>query len=596
MKVSLKTKLKNVNTNVTPDIIKDSIDVDTFIKQSIPSYILDEKYEQLVFFLRSYFEWLASEHNPLFIIRNLLNYNDIDTTVEEFVDIFFKKYFSGLPLNVLCDKRLLLKHAMDFSGAKGTEEAYKLLFKILYDENIEMYYPGDYLFNTSDGDWRSKKIMKVESTESDVATNKIIGYTVKGVNSGSIAVIENVESYAVSGNRVIDLSITDQNGKFDLSEPVIIYTGEPDSEYYHEYANTNIINIPKIEKIINGGSGFLEDYSFLVYNPDYPDDNNYLSIIKVDRIGTDNIKSVEIINAGMNYEIGDSIEAYDNGLKNPNFKAHVSEIGLSGNITKITIQNPGFGFMTNPVLKIVSSFGKNAEIKANSPNVGSLKMISFYEIGSHFNQSAIIKVQSPATSGPNESAEIYLVPDTVTETSGRFYKYASHTSNISIRLQDSHVYQKLSYIIKTGVNYADFIDTVKKLVHPAGYNIASKYFILLSIKLGFGKAMIDNLNKADYHNYKLIFDTGLLDLMIKWDQTILNKFIPLKDITQEIDHRKPGFQLIDIDRYKLYLTDTSVINVFGNIQIEDLFSRIDDSKYYWHDAYPLSFSSEIKIT
>lgn len=595
MKVSLKTKLKNINTNFTPNIVKDGIDVDTFLKERIPSYILDEKYKQMVFFLRSYFEWLSAEHNPQFIIRNILNYSEIDSTVEEFVDIFFRKYFSGLSSNVLCDKRLLLKHAMDFSGSKGTEAAYKLLFKILYDEDVEMYYPGDYLFNTSDGDWRSRKIMKVESQESDVSTNKIIGYTIKGVNSNSTAIIENVESYAVSGKRVIDLSITDQNGKFDLSEPVIIYTGTPGTNYYLEYRNTNIVNIPKIEKIINGGSGFLEDYSFLVYNPDYPDDNNYLSIIKVDRIGTDIIHSIDIVNAGLNYEVGDVIEAYDNGLKNPNFDAYVSEIGLAGNIVKVTIRNAGFGFMNNPTLKIVSKLGQKAELKAHAPNVGSLKLISFYELGAYFDQSAIIKVRSPAITGTSGQAEIYLVPDTVSELSGRFYSYTSHTSNVSIKLQDSHIYQKLSYIIKTGVNYADFIDTVKTLIHPAGYNIASKYFILLSIKLGFGQAMIDKLNKTEYHNFKLIFDTDLLNLMIKWNDTRLNKFIPLKDDTQEIDHRKPGFQLVDIDRYKLYLNDTSVFNVFGNVKVEDLFSRIDDSKYYFHDAYPLSFPAEIKI-
>lgn len=594
MRVSLKTKLKNINTNFTPGIVKDSIDVDTFIRERIPSYILDEKYQQMVFFLRSYFEWLAEEHNPQFIIRNILNYNDIDSTVEEFVDLFFKKYFSGLPSTVLCDKRLLLKHAMDFSGSKGTESAYKLLFKILYGENVEMYYPGDYLFNTSDGDWRSKTIMKIESQEPDVLTNKIIGYTIKGVDSGATATIENVESYAVSGKRVIDLSITDRSGNFDLSEDVIIYSGTQGSDYYHEYRNTNIVNIPKIAKIINPGSGFLEDYSFIVYNPDYPDDNNYISIIKVDRIGTDHVHEIEIVNSGVNYEVGDQIEAYDNGIRNNNFKAYVSEIGVSGNITKITIQNPGYGFTSNPVLSIVSSLGMNGELKVTTPNVGSLKVISFYEIGSHFDQSTIVKVKSPASGGSSEAAEIYLVPDTVGETSGRFYKYTSHTSNVSIKLQDSHVYQKLSYILKTGVNYTDFIDTVKSLIHPAGYNIASKYFVLLSIKLGFADGMIDKLNTVDYHNFKLVFDTSLIEMGIRWDSTLLNKLIYMQDKTQEIDHHKPGFQLIDIDRYKLYLNDTSVVDVFGKVAVGDLFSRIDDSKYYWHDAYPLSFPAEIK--
>ena len=47
-----------------------------------------------------------------------------------------------IPDDALADKRLLVKRIKDLYTTKGTIDSYKLLFKILYDEDVEINFPA----------------------------------------------------------------------------------------------------------------------------------------------------------------------------------------------------------------------------------------------------------------------------------------------------------------------------------------------------------------------------------------------------------------------------------------------------------------------
>ena len=49
-----------------------------------------------------------------------------------------------IPNDALADKRLLAKRIKDLYTTKGTIDSYKLLFKILYDEDVEINFPADW--------------------------------------------------------------------------------------------------------------------------------------------------------------------------------------------------------------------------------------------------------------------------------------------------------------------------------------------------------------------------------------------------------------------------------------------------------------------
>ena len=60
---------------------------------------------------------------------------------------------ADIPENMLTDKRLLLKRIKDLYTSKGSQKSYDLLFRILYNQDIDFYYPGEDILRASDGRW-----------------------------------------------------------------------------------------------------------------------------------------------------------------------------------------------------------------------------------------------------------------------------------------------------------------------------------------------------------------------------------------------------------------------------------------------------------
>ena len=65
------------------------------------------------------------------------------------------------PQNILADKRKLLKAAREFYTTKGSENSLKFLFRVLYNENAEVFYPKTQILKASDGKWQIPKSVKI---------------------------------------------------------------------------------------------------------------------------------------------------------------------------------------------------------------------------------------------------------------------------------------------------------------------------------------------------------------------------------------------------------------------------------------------------
>ena len=123
--------------------------VSPFIQAHFPSFY-KEYGPNFIAFVKAYYEWMESTGNPLQYARSLYEYADIDTTADTFVKYFKNKYMLSIPESVVADKRLLAKHILDLYKSKGSLRAYELLFRILFNEDIQVYIPGDDVFKPSD--------------------------------------------------------------------------------------------------------------------------------------------------------------------------------------------------------------------------------------------------------------------------------------------------------------------------------------------------------------------------------------------------------------------------------------------------------------
>jgi hypothetical protein len=69
--------------------------------------------------------------------------------------------------SIRVDKENFFQRVKDFYSSKGTDESFKILFKALYNENVEIIKPRDLLFKPSDANYRITKDLVVSSIEGD---------------------------------------------------------------------------------------------------------------------------------------------------------------------------------------------------------------------------------------------------------------------------------------------------------------------------------------------------------------------------------------------------------------------------------------------
>ena len=74
------------------------------VSEQLPEFIKGD-HTTLVAFIEAYYEYLEQNQKPIEMNRNLRLYNDIDMTLDSFVDYFKKNYLVDIPDTILADKR-----------------------------------------------------------------------------------------------------------------------------------------------------------------------------------------------------------------------------------------------------------------------------------------------------------------------------------------------------------------------------------------------------------------------------------------------------------------------------------------------------------
>ena len=182
------------------------------IEQQFPDFVRDEG-PKLVAFLKAYYQWMEQDGQVTERSQNLLNYRDIDDTLNQFIQYFQSEVADAIPRNIATNKRELLKHIRDLYRAKGSERAYELLFRLIYDEDISFYYPGIDMLRASDGRWiKETSVRLAKPSVGNLAD--LGGEIVTGITSGAQAKVDRVESVTELGVKIDEIFITSQVGTF----------------------------------------------------------------------------------------------------------------------------------------------------------------------------------------------------------------------------------------------------------------------------------------------------------------------------------------------------------------------------------------------
>jgi hypothetical protein len=183
-------------------------------------------------FVELYYSWLEKNNpagidstagNTVFHAMQIGDYRDIDETPDEFVRYFKQEILPHVPEGASLDLRKLLKSAREFYSKKGSDESLRWLFKVLFDENIEVNYPKEQILKVSDGKWKIPKAFRITASETNknVDVNLLEKRLVTGLTSGATCFIESANRSidVTSGREVIEIYISNirrffENGEF----------------------------------------------------------------------------------------------------------------------------------------------------------------------------------------------------------------------------------------------------------------------------------------------------------------------------------------------------------------------------------------------
>lgn len=192
--------MRNIEEHISP-----------LIQTQFPEFYRSDG-ELFVAFAKKYFEFLETEGSET---RKILSYRDIDYTVDDFQQKFHNEFLNGMPSTVSVNKALLIKNVQDLYKSKGSAQSFKLLFKLLYNDDIQVYDPSVDLLRVSDGQWIIP--VYLECARSDRAVT-FIGQQITGARTGATAFVENVVRKNIQGKFVDVIYISKISGSFETGE------------------------------------------------------------------------------------------------------------------------------------------------------------------------------------------------------------------------------------------------------------------------------------------------------------------------------------------------------------------------------------------
>jgi hypothetical protein len=178
--------------------------ISNLIKSQFPAFYNDEG-PVLIAFMNAYYEWMEQTGNPINQARNLFAYSDIDQTLDQFIVYFSNTYLKGIQFDTLSNKRLTVKRILDLYRAKGNIRALKLLFQLVFKEDIEVYLPAGDILKPSDGVWVVPQYLEVSHSPRNTA---FVGKQFSGVASGASAFCDRIVRRAVKGKYIDVFFIT----------------------------------------------------------------------------------------------------------------------------------------------------------------------------------------------------------------------------------------------------------------------------------------------------------------------------------------------------------------------------------------------------
>ena len=397
--------------------------ISTVVSKQTPQFVRED-HEHFIAFLEAYYEWLETEYQT----RELENIRDVDETLDRFVSNFRSEVLNQIPEYVLNDKRYLAKVIQDVYRSKGTAKSYEFLFRALFNETPQLYFPKVDMLRVSDGKYSQRSILRVSAVSgdpTDLLAQTIVQYDDEG-DVISEARVENVIAALVGSETIYTLTLNESSIVGTIVVGVNLETK----------TTPKIICSPR-----NGVVGFIPVYG------------------------------------GSYYQIGDPVSVIaGSGI---GATCEVSDINVNGYITGIIIDKPGTGYSVGQQLTFNNS---NAGGASTNPLVSARAIISSVDGNGGITGVKILSggnfytrlprvlpptLPTPTPPATNGGAELLAVSDNI----GRITKLNTPTFGLDYENPPNGIAP--AYVVLRGVNPSQEF-SIGEIVRGAPQTVATE--------------------------------------------------------------------------------------------------------------------------
>lgn len=459
------------------------------VASQLPEFIREE-HPKFISFLEAYYEFLdITQRNESDKLKNV---SDIDQSLDEFEDYFFKSFLPYFPKTTAANKDLIIKNIMPLYLAKGSLKSYQLLFRMLFDETIDIKYPRDNILRASDGRWEQENILRIRTTINSTYTangNTSVYYVPESYESNEIEVYVNstlttAYRYQKEYNKITFNSPPANNATVVVNYLNFSIENLVNRKIIGKSSGASVI-AERMSRSRVSGSNYYEIFvhkktllgSFVDGEMLYTDVLYKDNVIPITLTTYTDLASITIVDGGSSYNIGDPVIIRGTAVRDAS--AIISDVA-SGVIEKIQIQQGGSGFKVNNQVSAAgysNTFFEASVLTVDSTGTNSLNVVTFNSdiIANYLSVSiGAANYGFPASNVPSENLTTVIASALSTNTINNLGTITSiqiDTSTISSTISPS--FNVISELIAPGIYLNDFgiIGKINILQSGLNYNV-----------------------------------------------------------------------------------------------------------------------------
>ena len=125
------------------------VDISSLISDLVPEHI-NQTYPDFIEFLELFNKYIVSENRASHYVNRLSHQRDIDLVEEKFLTNLQQELGISVPRTFAADPRLFYTRLVQFYQSRGTPESITSFFNLLFNDEVEIYFPKEDIFKPSD--------------------------------------------------------------------------------------------------------------------------------------------------------------------------------------------------------------------------------------------------------------------------------------------------------------------------------------------------------------------------------------------------------------------------------------------------------------